>query len=243
MNQNFNKIPTDEFDFHLSQTNKIKPKTLKNIDIIHLIRQNNLPELNNVLNDLSQENFEENDYFDLNRDELKLIKSYQILTQYMIYSINNLTRKNKLLNELSNQQLNYNEEAEKMLMKQQKKIKEQEETLSQLTNNCINMEFLIKKLHLEDKVNELGVDMNANPVLSSQELDNLRNQMVNENKDLQGNNKFEQSEIVNNQSNINNNNNNQNYNNEEDNNQNNNMFQSNNFQNSQENFNNQSQQQ
>jgi penicillin-binding protein 1A len=101
------------------------------------------------------------------------------------------------------------------------------------------MEFLIKKLHLEDKVNELGVDMNANPVLNSQELDNLRNQMVNENKDLQGNNKFEQSEI-NNQSNINNNNN---QNNEEDNNQNNNMFQSNNFQNSQENFNNQSQQQ
>ncbi len=123
MNQNFNKIQNDEFDFHLSQTNKIKPKSLKNIDIIHLIRQNNLPELNNILNDLSQENFEENDYFDLNRDELKLIKSYQILTQYMIFSINNLTRKNKLLNELSNQQLNYNEEAEKMLMKQQQKKK------------------------------------------------------------------------------------------------------------------------
>jgi hypothetical protein len=154
----------------------------------------------------------------------------------MIYSINNLTRKNKLLNELSGQQLNYNEEAEKMLIKQQKKIKEQEETLSQLTNNCINMEFLIKKLHLEDKVNELGVDMNANPVLSSQELDNLRNHMVNENKDLQGNNKFEQSEIVNNNMmQSNNNNDNQNNNNI--------MIQSNNFQNSQENFNNQSQQQ
>jgi hypothetical protein len=231
MNQNFNKIQNDEFDFHLSQTNKIKPKSLKNIDIIHLIRQNNLPELNNVLNDLSQENFEENDYFDLNRDELKLIKAYQILMQYMIYSINNLTRKNKLLNELSNQQLNYNEEAEKMLMKQQKKIKEQEETLSQLTNNCINMEFLIKKLHLEDKVNELGVDMNANPVLNSQELENLRNQM-NENKDL--NNKFEQSEINNQmmQSNVNNQDQINNV-----------MIQSSNFQNSQENFNNQSQQQ
>jgi hypothetical protein len=231
MNQNFNKIQNDEFDFHLSQTNKIKPKSLKNIDIIHLIRQNNLPELNNILNDLSQENFEENDYFDLNRDELKLIKSYQILTQYMIFSINNLTRKNKLLNELSNQQLNYNEEAEKMLMKQQKKIKEQEETLSQLTNNCINMEFLIKKLHLEEKVNELGVDMNANPVLNSQELENLRNQM-NENKDL--NNKFEQSEINNQmmQSNVNNQDQINNV-----------MIQSSNFQNSQENFNNQSQQQ
>ena len=231
MKENFNKIQNEEFDFHLSQTNKIKPKSLKNIDIIHLIRQNNLPELNNVLNDLSQENFEENDYFDLNRDELKLIKAYQILMQYMIYSINNLTRKNKLLNELSNQQLNYNEEAEKMLMKQQKKIKEQEETLSQLTNNCINMEFLIKKLHLEDKVNELGVDMNANPVLNSQELENLRNQM-NENKDL--NNKFEQSEINNQmmQSNVNNQDQINNV-----------MIQSSNFQNSQENFNNQSQQQ
>ena len=231
MKENFNKIQNEEFDFHLSQTNKIKPKSLKNIDIIHLIRQNNLPELNNVLNDLSQENFEENDYFDLNRDELKLIKAYQILMQYMIYSINNLTRKNKLLNELSNQQLNYNEEAEKMLMKQQKKIKEQEETLSQLTNNCINMEFLIKKLHLEEKVNELGVDMNANPVLNSQELENLRNQM-NENKDL--NNKFEQSEINNQmmQSNVNNQDQINNV-----------MIQSSNFQNSQENFNNQSQQQ
>ena len=231
MNQNFNKIQNDEFDFHLSQTNKIKPKSLKNIDIIHLIRQNNLPELNNILNDLSQENFEENDYFDLNRDELKLIKSYQILTQYMIFSINNLTRKNKLLNELSNQQLNYNEEAEKMLMKQQQKKKDQEENLNQLTNNCINMEFLIKKLHLEDKVNELGVDMNANPVLNSQELENLRNQM-NENKDL--NNKFEQSEINNQmmQSNVNNQDQINNV-----------MIQSSNFQNSQENFNNQSQQQ
>ena len=100
-----------------------------------------------------------------------------------------------------------------------------------MTNNCINMEFLIKKLHLEDKVNELGVDMNANPVLNSQELENLRNQM-NENKDL--NNKFEQSEINNQmmQSNVNNQDQINNV-----------MIQSSNFQNSQENFNNQSQQQ
>ena len=93
------------------------------------------------------------------------------------------------------------------------------------------MEFLIKKLHLEDKVNELGVDMNENPVLNSQELENLRNQM-NENKDL--NNKFEQSEINNQmmQSNVNNQDQINNV-----------MIQSSNFQNSQENFNNQSQQQ
>ena len=104
-------------------------------------------------------------------------------------------------------------------------------------NNTCEYEILIKKLHLEDKVNELGVDMNANPVLSSQELDNLRNQMVNENKDLQGNNKFEQSEINNQmmQSNVNNNQNEDQVNNV--------MIQSSNFQNSHENFNNQSQQQ
>ena len=37
-NQNPNPSPitNDNFDFYLSQTNKIKPKSLKKIDIIHL---------------------------------------------------------------------------------------------------------------------------------------------------------------------------------------------------------------
>ena len=124
-NQNPNPSPitNDNFDFYLSQTNKIKPKSLKKIDIIHLIRSNRVAELNELLKDISQEDFEENDYFDFNKDELKLIKSYQILMQYMIYSVNQLTRKNQILNDLANKQVSYNEEAEKYLEKQQKKNK------------------------------------------------------------------------------------------------------------------------
>ena len=63
--------------------------------------------------------------------------------QYMIYSVNQLTRKNQLLNDLANKQVSYNEEAENFLKKQQKKIKDQEQVLGELTNNCINMEYLI----------------------------------------------------------------------------------------------------
>lgn len=180
-NPNSSPITNDNFDFYLSQTNKIKPKSLKKIDIIHLIRSNRVAELNELLKDISQEDFEENDYFDFNKDELKLIKSYQILMQYMIYSVNQLTRKNQILNDLANKQVSYNEEAEKYLEKQQKKIKEQEEVLGDLTNNCINMEYLIKQLHLEDQVNGLGMN-NINKesnLMNEEECDKLRNNMEN----------------------------------------------------------------
>jgi hypothetical protein len=112
----------ETFDFFLSQTNKIKPKTVRRMDIVHLIRSNNIVELNELLRDISQENFDENDYFDFTRDELKLLKSYQILTQYMLYSVNTLERNNQTLNELSDKQYNYNKEAEDVIKKQIKKI-------------------------------------------------------------------------------------------------------------------------
>ena len=182
-NQNENQNQGNQyenFDFFLSQTNKVKPKNVRKMDIVHLIRTNNTSELNDLLKDISHENFDENDYFDFTRDELKLIKSYQILTQYMIYSVNHLTRKNQTLNDLSNKQLKYNQEAEKVIKRQQKKIQSQEQILGQLTDNCINLEFLIKKLNLEDKVTELGVQPD-NKLLNSEECDQLRNHMTNTN--------------------------------------------------------------
>ena len=54
-----------------------------------------MPKLNAILNNLIQENFSENDYFDFKKEELKIIKNYQVLTQYMIYSVNQLTRKSE----------------------------------------------------------------------------------------------------------------------------------------------------
>ena len=46
----------ETFDFFLSQTNKIKSKKVRRMDIIHLIRSNNIDELNDLLRDIAQEN-------------------------------------------------------------------------------------------------------------------------------------------------------------------------------------------
>ena len=151
-------INTDDFNFSLNQKNKITPRQLKRVDIMQLIRTNNTSELNAILNDLSQENFSENDYFDFTKDELKLIKNYQVLTQYMIYSVNQLTRKSETLNNLTSAQIQYNQKSEQSIKNKQNKIKEQEEAINELNNDCANLEYLIKQLHLEDKAKEEGID-------------------------------------------------------------------------------------
>ena len=154
---NSKNIP-DEFNFTLNQKNKITPRQLKKVDIMQLIRTNNTSELNAILNDLSQENFSENEYFDFTKDELKLIKNYQVLTQYMIYSVNQLTRKSEKLKDLTDTQIQYNQKSEQIIKNKQNKITEQEETINELNNDCANLEFLIKQLHLEDKAKEEGID-------------------------------------------------------------------------------------
>ena len=149
---------TSEFTFNLNQKNKITPRQLKKVDIMQLIRTNNTSELNAILNDLSQENFSENEYFDFTKDELKLIKNYQVLTQYMIYSVNQLTRKSEKLKDLTDTQIQYNQKSEQVINNKKNKIAEQEETINELNNDCANLEFLIKQLHLEDKAKEEGID-------------------------------------------------------------------------------------
>ena len=156
MNPNIN---TDDFNFSLNQKNKVTPRQLKRIDIMQLIRTNNTPELNAILNDLSQENFSENDYFDFTKDELKIIKNYQVLTQYMIYSVNQLTRKGEKLKDLNDAQIQYNQKSEQSIKNKQYKINEQEEAINELNNDCANLEYLIKQLHLEDKAKEEGIDL------------------------------------------------------------------------------------
>ena len=53
MNSDAQKIDfqKETFDFFLSQTNKIKSKKVRRMDIIHLIRSNNIDELNDLLRD------------------------------------------------------------------------------------------------------------------------------------------------------------------------------------------------
>ena len=103
------------FNFNLSQRNKITPRQLKRIDIMQLIRTNNTSELNSILNDLSQEDFSKNEYFDFTKDDLKLIKNYQVLTQYMLFSVNQLTQKGEKLRDLTDNQIQYNKNSEQAI--------------------------------------------------------------------------------------------------------------------------------
>ena len=146
------------FNYNLTQKNKITPRQLKKIDIMQLIRSNNTSELNSILNDLSQEDFSKNEYFDFTKDELKLIKNYQVLTQYMLFSVNQLSQKGEKLRDLTDNQIQYNKNSEQAIKAKQNKIREQEEIINELSNDCANLEFLIKQLHLEDKVKEEGYD-------------------------------------------------------------------------------------
>ena len=153
-----NNNPVD-FNFNLSQKNQITPRQLNRVDVMQLIRTNNIPEINSILNDLSQEKFDENDYFDFNKDELKIIKNYQVLTQYMIYSINQLTRKSEQLKELTDNQIKVNQISEQNLKNKKDKIEEQNMTINELNNECANLELLIKQYHLEDKAKENGLNL------------------------------------------------------------------------------------
>ena len=177
------------FAFNLGQVNKIKPKQLRKLDIIHLIRTNNIPELKSVLYDLSQENFKENDYFEFQKDELKLIKTYQMMMQYMMNSINQLEEKNQKLNEFIEKQLDYNEAAEQVIEKQNKKIRNQKEEIDTITGNCENMEFLIRKLGLEQKIKDLGIKP-SNNYMNEKEFEQFREKMISQNKNVEGENKF-----------------------------------------------------
>ena len=146
------------FNFNLTQRNKITPRQLKRIDIMQLIRTNNTSELNSILNDLSQEDFSKNEYFDFTKDDLKLIRNYQVLAQYMLFSVNHLTQKGEKLKDLTDNQIQYNKNYEQSIKAKQNKIREQEDIINELNNDCANLEFLIKQLHLEDKAKEEGID-------------------------------------------------------------------------------------
>ena len=152
----------ETFRFNLSSSEKITPNYLQNSQIETLIKTNNIQELNKVLIDMSQENFDQNTYFYLSDNEKKLIKDYQILVQYMLYSINGLTRKNQLLNDLSNQKNTEQFNLENEIDRQQQKINSQQETLSQLTNNLLNLEFLIKELKLVEEAKNNGIEIKDN---------------------------------------------------------------------------------
>ena len=81
----------------------------------------------------------------------------------------------------NNEQIDYNEAAEEVLQKQNKKIRNQEEDISKIVNNCKNMEFLIKQLGLEERIKELGIKPITNNEMEDKDLEELRKKMINSN--------------------------------------------------------------
>lgn len=110
----------------LTHSNQVKPRELNKISIKKLADQGKHEELNEIIQNISEENFEENgifanlmkDYFDFKKDELKLVNTFQILSQYMLYSNEHLKKKNKYLKDLIDKQTFYIDEADKLANKQ-----------------------------------------------------------------------------------------------------------------------------
>ena len=122
---------SNNFNFTRGQHNVITPKYLRNANIDSLLKTNNLEGLNQILQDISQENFDTNEFFDFTQNEKKLIEDYQILIQYMLYNINSLARKNQKLNEISNKTMGDHIDMENQIRKQKEKIRSQEEFIDQ----------------------------------------------------------------------------------------------------------------
>ena len=101
----------------------------------------------------------------------------------------NKTFKSNLLSEFIDKQIDYNQAAENMIEKQNKKIRNQKEEIDKITGNCENMEFLIRKLGLEEKIKELGIKPSSN-YMNEEEFEQFRNKMNNQNMNLNGENKF-----------------------------------------------------
>lgn len=150
--------PTEhrEFEFTLSKLNKLKPGSIDHIDLQGIIKRGDQSYLNRIIENFAMEDFETNEDFKLRPEEQKLVRSMQVLTQYMQYSIEHLQKKNLLLGDLANQQSEYLEKADEVAFKQSSKIRQLEEKNKNAAQNLMNMEFLIKRLKIDENIDELG---------------------------------------------------------------------------------------
>jgi hypothetical protein len=96
-------------------------------------------------------------------------------------SINQLEEKNQKLSEFIDTQLDYNEAGEAVIEKQIKKIRNQDEDIHKIDDNCKNMEFLVKKLGLEDRIKELGLEPISKKNIDDKDLEYLKEKVNNNN--------------------------------------------------------------
>ena len=141
----------DENKFNLIQKLPITPEQINNIDINELSSTNNISAINLIINDLCNEEFEKNKNFQFTNEELKIIKNYQIITQYMVQSINKLTRKSEELNFQIKEQIQNNDRNEEEVRFKKDKIEEQEKTINEFIKEREYLEDIIKRLNSQEQ--------------------------------------------------------------------------------------------
>ena len=141
----------DENKFNLIQKPPITPEQINNIDINELSSTNNISEINLIINELCNEEFEKNKNFQFTNEELKIIKNYQILIQCMVQSINKLTRKSEELNFQIKEQIQNNDRNEEEVRFKKDKIEEQEKTINEFIKEREYLEDIIKRLNSQEE--------------------------------------------------------------------------------------------
>ena len=139
----------------------------------------------NLIDRYAKEDFSNNKNIQLNTEELHLVKCLQLLTQYSIYSIDTLEEQCKFIDELSSQQIKFNEKAQEIIVKQQEKATYYDCRNKDLNENLLNLEFLMKSLDLENKIVELNKPSSLNQfnIIEDEQNNNFKESLQNQKLD------------------------------------------------------------
>lgn len=197
-NNNINNQPEDQQQFIFSQntTNKVTPKAIKVLPEFDEMLCSKDINLGLLMDNLSKENFDKNELFNMDNDEKKLIKSYQFLFQYFKYSITSLQQQCQLVENLSNQQSQYNMKADELIHRQTSKITALDCRNKDLNDNMLGMEFLIKSLNIDTDISDINTKARINDIKVKDDDEKNNIQEYKSNYDIGDNNKIDSKDRV-----------------------------------------------
>lgn len=149
MSSNPDDLP--KFDYVLSSISNITPEFVNQLGCFENVLNSNM-KVQYIIDMLAKEDFSANVSYKLSKEQLKLIKTYQLLIQYSQYCTQQMLQKKKIVADLSNQQYEYFSKADEVLKKQKDRIKMFEQRNHDAANNLLNLEFLIKKLKIDKQL-------------------------------------------------------------------------------------------
>lgn len=171
MNENTQNHELRPFEFSLSTISRIKPKHITEYETFdNMIYENRSQSTRNhhnislIMNNLLKEDFKSNENFNLSTQEHKLIKTCQVVGQYIINSIENLEDKGNLVSNLYNQQSQYSTKADEIIQKQKDKINYLKMRSDNLNDNLLSLEFLLKQMKIDEKIGKLNKKAKINNI-------------------------------------------------------------------------------